>query len=352
MCCGSSRAARWISSRSTPPRKGTGTSSAASKQAPCCSARSRARSTPCSAGPPRTACCAVSRCANCPATSTGSTATPGRSRNTARRAMATTPRTAARARRPPRWSTPSHWAPPAAWACSSRHRSTAAPATRRWPTTTSCGCRSRPAPCSTAPPTARRRPAICWWTPSCGSRWSISSTGCCPPSTAGSSSWSAPTRTVRRPVSRRAKPSASAPTRRWWHPSAGPGGAVPRRTGPATTPPSRSAARSPRRPVSRSPSHRRAAPSTTGSPRSNGSRSARGSGPARSGSRGPGGGPTPGPWWAIAPSPVRRWRCCGAVAGTRRSTRSPGCGCGSARTTPTNSNRAPSCSTARCRNVP
>ncbi len=215
MCCGSSPAGGSTSSRSTSPRKGTGTSSAGSKRAPCCSARSRARSTPCSAGRHRTADCAGSRCASCPGTSTASSGTPVPTRSTApRAATATTPRTAASARHPPRWSTPLRWARPAAWACCSRHRSTAGPPTRRWPTTTSCGCRCRPAACSTAPPTVRRRPAICWWTPSCGSRWSISSTGCCPPSTAGSSTWNALTRTVRRPASRRARPSASGPTRR------------------------------------------------------------------------------------------------------------------------------------------
>ena len=50
MCCGSSRPARWTCSRSTPRSRATGTSSAVSRRAPCCSARSRARSTPWSAG--------------------------------------------------------------------------------------------------------------------------------------------------------------------------------------------------------------------------------------------------------------------------------------------------------------
>ncbi len=175
------RRARWTSSRSTPPSRATGTSSAGWRRARCCSARST--------GPQHTLVGRPSQ--DCvlrriplrelyrPEYATYAT---GRVRSTyARRTRASTP--PARAAGP----TPSPLEHAFALGIGRSLRVLfQAPldgrpaAARPWPTTTSCGCRCRPAACSTAPRTARRRRATCWSTPRCGSRWSTSSTGCCP----------------------------------------------------------------------------------------------------------------------------------------------------------------------------
>ena len=347
-------AARWTSSRSTPPRKGTGTSSAASKRAPCCSARSRARSTPCSAGRPRTACCAVSRCGSCPATSTGSTATPGRIRNTARRAYGYDPAYGGQGEAP---SALEH-----AFALG---------------TARSLGVLFE-APLDGRPGDEAVADDDILWMPvppgsvQYGASYSAEAAG---DLLVDPELWqqmvnqqyrllSAVDRWIeqleRAHEDRTAAGIKAGETVRERADQALMA-SIGRRTGRA-----QGARRTGRR-----RHHLRGLPHGRGGGRYHAHRAAEGrrrqrpDHPGRTDRgqladpdpRGPapaaaGGGRTSGPWWAIAPSPAPRWRCCGAAAATRRSTRSPGCGCASARTTPRNSNRAPSCSTARCRNGP
>ncbi len=123
------------------------------------------------------------------------------------------------------------------------------------------------------------------------------------------------TRTVRRPVSRRVRPSAPRPTGRCWRRSASRRRSA-RPPPTSTTPRTRPAGWSPTRPGSRSPSPRRAAPRATGSTRSSGSRSPPASAPGPSGSTGAGGATTSARWSATAACPAHRSRCCGGAAAT------------------------------------
>ena len=218
--------------------------------------------------PRRTACCAASRCASCTGPSTATQWDAGSyARSTApRAATATTPRTAARATAP---AALEH-----AFALGiGRSLRRALPGAARRPAapTTAGGRRRHPVDAGAARqravrrrlqrgggrrPAGRRR--------DCGSGWSTSSTGCCPPLD----------RWIEQPGARprgpdggrhqggRGRPRAGRPGAARVHRPPGPGrSAAPRTDRPATTPRSRSAARSRRRPGSRSPSRRRAAPS-------------------------------------------------------------------------------------------
>ena len=151
--------------------RATGTSSAGSKRAPCCSARSRAPQHTLVGRPLRGVRAAPHRAAR---------AVPARARRRRRhgtRYDAYGSLTGVRRRRP-RPPSPAgvrlrarHRPQPAA-SCSRRPWTASPDASRAqapWPTTTSCGCRSPPAACSTAPRTAPRPQATCWSTARCGS---------------------------------------------------------------------------------------------------------------------------------------------------------------------------------------